>query len=168
MTQPASLASLARHTLTCIDDQVSVSEALAMARAHRVHHLPVTDGSQTLVGIVCTCDLHGSPPDAPIASLMKKPVIALDRSASVLDAVSTMNAHDVGSVVLMDGARACGILTRGDVLMAQPKLAPLFHKSSCGCCGLTRHLSASADGSILCMYCLEPGADGRRNSISAE
>jgi CBS-domain-containing membrane protein len=94
-------------------------------------------------------------------------VIGLDHNASVLDAVSTMNAHDIGSVVLMDGSRACGIVTRGDVLMAEPSLAPMFDKSRCDCCGLTRHLSASADDATLCMYCLKPGADGRDNHINA-
>jgi predicted transcriptional regulator len=159
-----TLASLSRHRLTLIEDDCSVAEALAVARTHRIHHLPVTHDHE-LVGIVCTCDLHGAIPDAPVAAIMRTPVIALDRNAHVLDAVSSMNTHDVGSVVLMDGSHACGILTRGDVLMAQPKLAPLFIKSSCNCCGLTRHLAASADGTTLCMFCLEPGADGRLNHI---
>jgi len=57
---------------------------------------------------------------------MRRPVVALDHTASLLDAVSTMNAHCIGSVVLMQGSRPCAVLTRADVLFAQPELAPLF------------------------------------------
>jgi predicted transcriptional regulator len=125
MTRPATLASLSRHPLVPITHDMSVSEALAVVRAHRVHHLPVTQ-SDTLVGIVCSCDLHAALPSASVTAIMRRPIVALDRAASVLDAVSTMNAHQVGSVVLMDGARACAIVTRADVLVAHPVLAPLF------------------------------------------
>jgi CBS domain-containing protein len=167
MTLPMTLASLSRHELILVDHDATVAKALALARATRVHHLPVSRGP-TLVGIVCTCDLHATLPDERVDVVMRKPVIALDRSANLLDAVSTMNAHDIGSVVLMDGSRACGIVTRGDIIFARPELSPLFDKSRCDYCGLTRHLSASADGTTLCMYCLEPGADGRENHIHPE
>jgi predicted transcriptional regulator len=167
MTLTTPLGSLSRHELILLEHDASVAEALALARATRVHHLPVSRGA-VLVGMVCTCDLHASLPEQRVDAVMRRPLIGLDRNASVLDAVSTMNAHDIGSVVLMDGSRPCGIVTRGDVLMANPMLAPMFDKSRCDCCGLTRHLSATADGATLCMYCLEPGADGRDNHVGAE
>ncbi len=112
MTPPATLASLSRHPLVPIPHDLSVSGALAVVRAHRVHHLPVIQGN-ALVGILCSCDLHSALPSASVTTIMRRAVIALDHDASVLDAVSTMNVHHVGSVVLMDAARACAIVDDG-------------------------------------------------------
>lgn len=125
MTSHATLPSLARHALVQITDDMSVSDALAVVRSHRVHHLPVTHG-QTLVGILCSCDLHAALTSKSVSAIMKTPVVALDREASLLDAVSTMSDHHVGSVVLTDRGRACAVVTRADLLLAHPELAPLF------------------------------------------
>ena len=62
----------------------------------------------------------------------------------------------------------CGIVTRGDLLSADPGLERRFAKSRCQCCGLTRHLRTMADGATLCVYCSEPGTDAEINHISAE
>jgi predicted transcriptional regulator len=121
----ATLERLSRHAWISITDDISVSDALAVVRAHRVHHLPVTRGND-LVGILCSCDLHAALPETPVNAIMRRPVVALDHNASLLDAVSRMNAHGIGSVALMDETRACAVLTRADVLLAQPELAPLF------------------------------------------
>jgi signal-transduction protein with cAMP-binding, CBS, and nucleotidyltransferase domain len=155
MTADLSLANLSRHSLISISADLSVSQALAIAHTERVHHFPVTR-HDTLVGISCTCDLHAAPPDARVSAVMKTPVVAIDRTANLLDAISTMNAHDIGSVLLMNGSQACGVLTRADVVFSDPTLGALFSESRADCSGVTRHLSATADGYTLCMHCLEP------------
>jgi hypothetical protein len=107
-------------------------------------------------------------PNTLVDAIMRRPVVALDHNASLLDAVSTMNAHHIGSVVLMDGNRACAVVTRADVLFAQPELAPEFVEGQRECCGQAPHLSASADGHSVCMHCLDPSADDRFAQLAAD
>jgi hypothetical protein len=167
MTPHATLARFSRHDLITITHDMRVSEALAVARAHRVHHLPVIHAN-TLVGILCSCDLHAAQPNTLVDAIMRRPVVALDHNATLLDAVSTMNAHYIGCVVLMDGNRACAVVTRADVLFAQPDLAQEFVEGQRDCCGQARHLSASADGHSLCMHCLDPSADDRFPQLATD
>jgi predicted transcriptional regulator len=164
---PVSLASLMSRTLVTVRAEASALEALAMARAEQVHHLPVMQDG-VLVGLVCTCNLEATPFEARVATVMSAPVITLDPSATFVDAVSAMNDHDVGSVVLVAEGKPCGIVTRGDLLLAEPALKSGFIKSRCECCGLTRHLRTGPAGDTLCIYCYEPGRDGALTHISAE
>lgn len=167
MTVDVPLSTLPLRPLICIEEGVTVRDALAVARFEHIHHLPVMRGG-ALVGMLCSCDLAGAHALAPVSSLMKQPAVALDQGARVSDAVSTMNAYGIGSVVLMDGGQPNGIVTRGDLLHAQPELSALLTKSRCMCCGLTRHLSIDGSGQTFCMYCLEPGADARDNPLTVE
>jgi predicted transcriptional regulator len=158
------LASLVRRPLIVIEENITVLEALAVARHEHVHHLPVVRGA-SLVGLVCTCDLQRAAPEKRVAAVMSSPVIALDPGDSLLDAALALKDNNVGSVVLMDNHRACGIVTRGDLLFASPELEAVLGKVRCQCCGLTRHLRSNEHGDTLCIYCLVPGADGLAENV---
>ena len=164
MSLDIPLSSLFQRSLVCVEEDVSVGDALAIARAEHIHHLPVTRGTR-LVGMLCSCDLAGASPFALVSALMKQPVVALDEGALLTDAVSAMNAYDIGSVVLLASGLPSGIVTRGDLMHARPELAALLEKSRCSCCGLTRHLENDASGQTFCMYCREPGSDARENHL---
>ncbi len=162
-----SLSPLIEHALITVADDLTAGAAFDLARRHNVHHLPVLR-SGVLVGLVCTCNLEAAPPDARVEALMSQPAVTLDRDATLSDAARAMNAHDVGSVILLNGDQPFGIITRGDLLRVEPALEHQLIKSRCECCGLTRHLQTGADGHTYCMFCVEPGADGRLSHFTAE
>jgi predicted transcriptional regulator len=160
----STLNTVMRRSLIVIGVDASVEQALALARAEHLHHLPVVRDA-TVVGLVCTCDLRHAALGRPIEEVMSQPVISLEPSATLLDAAQAMNQHDVGSVVVIERGSARGIVTRGDLLLARPELEDVLGKARCSCCGLTRHLKTDDHGDTLCMYCLEPGGDGRAEDV---
>jgi CBS domain-containing protein len=51
-----------------------------------------------------------------VVDIMSNKVVSVGRSDTVYDAVSKMLKRDIGSVVVKNGARVEGIITKGDVL----------------------------------------------------
>jgi CBS domain-containing protein len=85
----------------------------------------VTEGEQ-LVGVVSDRDVRGLriggeptlSPDAPVASVMSEPPVIADPDTPLPEAVRAMLEHKIGAVVVLDGGRPVGILTRSDALEA--------------------------------------------------
>jgi hemerythrin-like domain-containing protein len=161
-----TLAQMMQHRLITIADDTHVSSALLVARIEQVHHLPVLRGP-TLVGLACTCDLHGAAPDSLVSEWMSQPVITLDARATAMDAALLMNRHAVGSVIATVEGHPKGIVTRGDLLRFDPDIENVLRHARCECCGLTRHLSSDDSGATLCTYCRPPGCSSEA-SCSAE
>jgi predicted transcriptional regulator len=160
----STLNSIMRRSLIVIAADCTVEQAIALARAERVHHLPVVRGT-TVVGLVCTCDLGRASLRRPIEQVMSQPVVSLEPGATLLEAALLLNTRDVGSVVVIERGTARGIVTRGDLLLARPELEEVLGKARCRCCGLTRHLKTDDHGDTLCIYCLEPGGDGMAEDL---
>lgn len=147
-----TLSEVVGQPLITIDRDVSACEALRLVRSKQIHHLPVTHGAR-LVGLVCTCDLEGAPTTAAVGQWMSHPAVTLEASATLAEAVQVMNARKIGSVIVMSGGEARGIVTRGDLLNADPGIADILVSSRCELCGLTRHLSTNEGGHTFCKYC---------------
>jgi hemerythrin-like domain-containing protein/CBS domain-containing protein len=158
-----TLAMLLVQPLITIGGDVSVCQALKLARSKQVHHLPVVEGS-ALVGLVCTCDLHEASPDSSVGQWMSHPPVTLDASASTVTAAQTMKDRKVGSVIVTLEGQPRGIVTRGDLLAADPKGEDILVDCRCECCGLTRHLSTDQAGHTFCMYCKDPASATQRLS----
>lgn len=126
------------------------SDALELAYEHRVHHLPVVDHGRA-VGIVCTCDLEDVAPTTQVFSSMRSPPISMHPRALAPDALDLMNTHRIGSLVVVDGERLLGIVTRQDLLKSG---TPMFEdpRGFCSCCGSIAHLRPHATGA-LCSEC---------------
>jgi acetoin utilization protein AcuB len=151
-THDLTLAKMMSHPLISIADATRVSTALLIARVEQVHHLTVLQGS-TLVGLVCSCDLHAAAPDTLVSAWMSQPVITLDAQATAMDAALAMNQHAVGSVIVTVEGHPSGIVTRGDLLRFDGSIEDVLQHARCECCGLTRHLGTDATGATTCMYC---------------
>jgi CBS domain-containing protein len=155
-SQPAPLPIVMSRPLVVLHAFDSVSDALATAREHHVHHFPVY-GHEQLVGMVCTCDLQEASLDQPVAEVMR-PAVTIPASRSAADAAMLMKAADVGSVLVLDwNNRACGIVTRGDLDGDGPADA-ILEDCRCECCGSTRHLHRYEDRQ-LCFSCRERAAE---------
>jgi hemerythrin-like domain-containing protein len=166
-SSPATLAELIRPTLVMIGDDASVAQALQVARAHQLHHLPVLRGS-TLAGLMCTCDVRDALPESRVASWMSAPPVTLDASASLEAAARTMQDQQVGSVIVTIDGQPRGIVTRGDLLRVKPSTEDILTGGRCECCGLTRHLTTAGDGRTFCIYCLDEPVDTERSVPAPE
>ncbi|HTM21726.1 MAG TPA: CBS domain-containing protein, partial [Kofleriaceae bacterium] len=124
---------------------VPVHDAIeAMGRA-QVHHLPVVDEDDHLVGVVSLVDLvdpdrpHTGPDGYPmfyqviegerreigedmhlsqgqVADIMSPFVLSIDANASLVEAATLMLSEGVHRLLVMDGRRLVGIVTATDLL----------------------------------------------------
>ncbi|WP_426271904.1 chloride channel protein [Dyella kyungheensis] len=83
---------------------------------------PVVDEQGQLLGVVTRRDLlrAGSPPDAQVRSLLRRPPLVVREDHTLREAADHMVEADVGRLVVMarNGRQMVGIVTRGDLLKA--------------------------------------------------
>jgi len=144
-------------TMTC-------GEALGLAAARGVHHIPVLDGG-VMVGIVCTCDLSEAPADAPIGSYLCAPVATIPASCSSNEALASMRRHDVGALPVLYHGFLIGIVTAGDLVRAH--VLAEEDRPTCAECGAHHHVrtpgadddlgvdDSYGDGRPLCIVCAD-------------
>jgi CBS domain-containing protein len=104
---------------------VSVAQVAGLMRSEGIRHVLVMEGDQ-LVGVVSDRDLRGlrttgAPtvsPSSPVVTVMSEPPIVVDPETPLTEAVRAMLEHKIGAVVVLDGGRPVGILTRADALDA--------------------------------------------------
>jgi CBS domain-containing protein len=104
---------------------VSVAQAAGLMRSERIRHVLVMEGDQ-LVGVVSDRDVRGLrttgeptlSPSSPVVTVMSEPPIVVDPETLLTEAVRAMLEHKIGAVVVLDGGRPVGILTRADALEA--------------------------------------------------
>lgn len=105
----------------------TADEALAAVRAAppsgRVIYFYVVDDEGRLQGVVPTRRLLLSPPDAPIAQIMVKEVIALPQQATVMDACEFFTLHRLLAFPVVDNGRR--MLGTVDIELYTSELADL-------------------------------------------
>ena len=146
------VASMMRVPTVGIAPATRVSEALSLAREHRIHHMPVIERG-ILVGVVCTCDLESVPPNVSVSSTLHGPPIVTHPQASSEEALGAMNAHGVGSLMVVKDKRILGIVTRQDLERAGVPMRD-DPRGYCSCCGEFEHLREHATGT-LCIECFD-------------
>jgi len=92
----------------------SLSQAGALMREHRVHHLLVLDG-KSVVGVLSSRDLVGRP-EGRVASAMSAPVVSVGPNTTVRQAANLLRGRTLGCVPVLDGGRPVGMLTVSDLL----------------------------------------------------
>lgn len=147
-----SVTSMMSVPTVGIAPSMRVSEALSLAHEHRIHHMPVVERG-ILVGVVCTCDLESVPLDVSVSSTLHGPPIITHPQASSEEALGLMNAHRVGSLMVVQDKRIVGIVTRQDLERAG---VPMHDdpRGFCSCCGEFEHLRDHATGT-LCIECFD-------------
>jgi len=146
------VASLMTAPVVVIGPDMDVAEVLALAYTRRVHHFPLVRAG-ALVGVVCTCDLREASPRDSVSRFAKSKVVTVTRDTTATDAAKALQLHAVGSTVVTDGSHVVGILTREDLVEADPELAQLLGESRCVSCGTLHHLRAGPDGAFHCADC---------------
>ncbi len=144
-----SLESIMKSPLHVIEADTAVFDALELCKTCGIHHMPLFDGKE-LLGVVCTCDLEELALDAPVKRALQRPAVVLDVTATIADAMQRMSDEVVGSVLIMRGEHAVGIVTREDVLAASGNETANFR---CEVCGARTHLKHHAARGLLCLDC---------------
>src|SRR3954463_629356 len=115
-----SVSELMSLPVVTIGPEARTQEVLALAEAKGIHHFPILERDR-LVGIICTCDLQEIAPEAKVLPLAWRHVVTLRPDGSTTDAARLMAMQGVGSIVVADDDGVCGIVTREDLLAADPE-----------------------------------------------
>lgn len=121
---------MTRNPITIRPD-TPVTEAQAMMKREKIHHLPVLDKDEKLVGIVSEKDLlYASPSPASTLSVyemtsllaklkvekvMSREVIAATEDMPLEEAARTMADRGVGGLPIVRGKTLVGIITESDL-----------------------------------------------------
>lgn len=156
---PVSARMTAATALVTVSPDTPCGAALELARARRVHHLPVLeDGS--LVGIVCRCDLsEPSARDEAVRYRMSTEILALDNSARLGEAIAAMQLFKIACLPVIAGGLLVGVITAGDLVdVGVPEV--LLGRTRCTRCGTAHCVRATprAPGVGLCVECLRHAA----------
>ena len=114
-----------------IETGADYKQAFGIMQEKNLHHLPVVDGSDGVVGIVTRRDLqiaaqhfHEAPVD--IGDVMHTPVTTIPATAHLATAADQMIAHGIGCLPVTGdgGTELVGIITEIDMLKVLRKLLP--------------------------------------------
>jgi acetoin utilization protein AcuB len=108
--------------------ETDFKSALQLMQQHAIHHLPVLDGADRLVGIVAERDLMfaalrflGSSVD--VDQVMHRDVVTAAPDMPVADAASLMLTHSIGGLPVVDvSGNVVGVITESDIFKAFVRL----------------------------------------------
>jgi acetoin utilization protein AcuB len=98
-----------------ITGQATVEEALDTISKHMLHHLPIVDEHDQLVGIVSEKDLLRSKPEKQVAEVMTRDVVTVTEYTALEDAARVMADRTISSLPVMRNGKLVGIITETDL-----------------------------------------------------
>jgi acetoin utilization protein AcuB len=119
------------HNPITVKPGTTVPDAQLIMKREKIHHLPVLDKNNRLVGIVTEKDLlYASPSPATtlnvyemtallakleVEKVMTKKVITVEETTLIEDAAHIMAENDIGGLPIMRGDILVGIVTESDI-----------------------------------------------------
>ena len=105
------------------------TRAYELMEAKNLHHLPVVDGSQSVIGIVTRRDLqlaarcYGAAP-VEVSEVMHTPVVTITPDSGLHEAADRMRERGIGSLPVCESkdGHLVGIITETDLLRALSEL----------------------------------------------
>lgn len=108
-----------------IEPGADYKQAFTVMQEKNLHHLPVLDSSNAVVGIVARRDLqiaaqHFHEAPVEVGEVMHTPVTTIVSSDSLASAVERMSGQGIGCLPVVDegGQKLVGIITEIDMLRA--------------------------------------------------
>jgi acetoin utilization protein AcuB len=100
-----------------VTGEATVEEALAAINKRTLHHLPVVDERDRLVGIVSEKDLLRSRPEKRVAEVMTRDVVTVTEYTALEDAARVMADRTISSLPVMRNDKLVGIITETDLFL---------------------------------------------------
>ena len=114
---------LMKRNVICINDRMSIEEALQIMHEHGIRRLPVTvDGK--LVGMIVEHDIEkamrrpGVIPQTPVDWIMTKKVITANADEEITIAVQKLIKNKISGLPVVEGDKLIGIISETDILKA--------------------------------------------------
>ena len=121
-----------KRDLVTVTPGATLKEAARLLKAHRIHHLPVVEEGNRLVGIVTDTDLRNATLDGMIVGadrgdsgrpvtvgeLMTRELVTLSPGDTLDDAMLVLSRQRIGALPVVEGERLVGIVTKADILAA--------------------------------------------------
>jgi acetoin utilization protein AcuB len=98
------------RSVVAVQPETTVEAAAVLARRTGAAHLLVLD-EQTLVGILCTCDLRDPEPEEPVSERMSIPVMTVRPDTPIEDAAVTIGECAVGCLPVAVGGLILGTVS---------------------------------------------------------
>ena len=92
----------------------SMAEAAAVVRRTGAEHVLVME-EQTLVGVLCACDLRGAPAEERVRERMSTPVVTVRPDARVEEAAATLVECRVGCLPVAVGGLILGLVSAAEL-----------------------------------------------------
>lgn len=121
---------MTRNPIT-VSEEAAVTEAQAVMRREKIHHLPIVDEEGSLRGIVTEKDLlYASPSPATslsvyevtyllskltVGKVMTKDVVSIAEDTPLEDAARIMADNNIGGLPVVRGSLLVGIITESDL-----------------------------------------------------
>lgn len=121
------IRSYSSQNLVVVHWTDTVDTANKAMRDRSIRHLPVVNDAGTIVGILSDRDVQRamrptSPPevdpDALVIDFMSRPVVAIDRKATIKEAARRMIEKKISALIVTSGEFAIGVITTDDLLEA--------------------------------------------------
>lgn len=103
------------RAVVTIEPDETIGAAADVARATGSEHLLVVD-EQTLVGILCACDLRAAGPGERVSEWMSVPVLTVRPDTPLEDVALTMEECAVGCVPVALGGLILGTVSDDDLV----------------------------------------------------
>jgi acetoin utilization protein AcuB len=103
------------RAVVTVEPDESIEAAVEIVRATGAAHLLVLD-EQTLVGIVCRCDLGAASPGSTVSEFMTLPVVTVRPDASLEEAALTMEECAIGCVPVALGGLILGTVSDDELV----------------------------------------------------
>jgi acetoin utilization protein AcuB len=94
---------------------MTVKDALDTIQERQVHHLPVVDSEDNLVGIVAEKDLLRAQNDDLLRDIMTRDVVTVTEYTALEEAARIMADHKISSLPVMRSGKLVGIVTETDL-----------------------------------------------------
>ena len=98
-----------------VTGDMTVKDALDTIQERQVHHLPVVDSKDNLVGIVAEKDLLRARNDDLLNDIMTRDVVTVTEYTALEEAARIMADHKISSLPVMRGGKLVGIVTETDL-----------------------------------------------------
>ncbi|MCX8053809.1 MAG: GGDEF domain-containing protein [Armatimonadetes bacterium] len=118
-----TVGELMTRDVVWVNPSAPVKSAVILMKGHRISALPVLDADGSVVGLVTESLLLGESPDKVVGEVMTRNFAAVDSATTINDAAEQMTRAGASHILVLDGNRLAGIISRSDLI---PELGKTF------------------------------------------